>query len=153
MSFPDVPIGSFYTVNNSCQVIVGNPPIDQGLKSLQFHGTRVIRISQRSQPQQVIVKSGISINRERSSLFITHSLTLSCSAQLRKNKLLGLKRKRLLLSRYHLTVFAALLLVLILSLRKLQGFLHYGFPEENLCVHYLMCLIDVLVILSVKILS
>ena len=31
MSCPDVPIGRFYNVNNSCQVIVGNPPIDQGL--------------------------------------------------------------------------------------------------------------------------
>ena len=29
---PDVPIGRFYNVNKSCQVIVGNPPIVQGLK-------------------------------------------------------------------------------------------------------------------------
>ena len=42
-----------------------------------------------------------------------------------------------------------LLLVLILSLRKLQGFLLYGFPEENLCVHCLLCFITVHVILSV----
>ena len=40
--------------------------------------------------------------------------------------------------------------MLILSLRKLRGFLLYGFPEENICVHCLMCLIDVLVILSVE---
>ena len=33
MSCPDVLIGSFYNVNKSCQVIVGKPPIDQGLKS------------------------------------------------------------------------------------------------------------------------
>ena len=26
-------LGSFYNVNKSCQVIVGNPPIGQGLKS------------------------------------------------------------------------------------------------------------------------
>ena len=45
-------------------------------------------------------------------------------------------------------------LVLILSLRKLRGFLLYGFPEENsLCLLSLvmcLCFIDVLVILSVK---
>ena len=40
MSCPDVPIGSFYIVNKSCQVIVGNPPIDQGLKSPQSWGPR-----------------------------------------------------------------------------------------------------------------
>ena len=33
MSCLDDPIKSFYNVNKSCQVIVGNPPIDQGLKS------------------------------------------------------------------------------------------------------------------------
>ena len=42
------------------------------------------------------------------------------------------------------------ILVLILSLRKLRGFLLYGFPEEKHCVHCLLCLIVVLVILSVK---
>ena len=36
--YPDVPIESFYNVNNSCQVIVGNPPIVQW-------GPRVIRLS------------------------------------------------------------------------------------------------------------
>ena len=45
-------------------------------------------------------------------------------------------------------------LVLILSLRKLQGFLLYGFPEEKyLCLLPLvmcLCFIVVLVILSVK---
>ena len=50
----------------------------------------------------------------------------------------------------HLIIFGVLLLVLILSLRKLQGFLLYGFHEEKLCVHCLLCLIDVLVILLVK---
>ena len=46
--------------------------------------------------------------------------------------------------------FGVLLLVLILSLRKLQGFLLYGFSEEKHCVHCLLCLIVVLVILSVN---
>ena len=36
MSCPYVPIRNICNVNKSCQVIVGNPPIDQGLKSLQF---------------------------------------------------------------------------------------------------------------------
>ena len=50
--------------------------------------------------------------------------------------------------------FPVLPLVLILSLRKLQGFLLYGFPEENfLCLLSLvlcLCFIFVHVILSVK---
>ena len=48
-------------------------------------------------------------------------------------------------------------LVLILSLRKLRGFLLYGFPKEkSLCLLSLvmcLCFIAVLVILSVKILT
>ena len=67
--------------------------------------------------------------------------------------MLGLERKRILLSGYHITIFGAFLLVPILSLRKLWGFLLYGFPKENLCVNFLMCLIVVRVILAVKILS
>ena len=31
-------LGSFYNVNKSCQVIVGNPPLGQGLKSPQLWG-------------------------------------------------------------------------------------------------------------------
>ena len=43
-----------------------------------------------------------------------------------------------------------LALLLILSLRKLRGFPLYGFPKENICVYYLLCLIVVVVVLSVK---
>ena len=64
--------------------------------------------------------------------------------------MLGQERERPLLSGDHLIVFGVLLLVMILSPRKLQGFLLYGFPEEKLCVLCLLCLIFVLVILSVK---
>ena len=64
--------------------------------------------------------------------------------------MLGLERKRLLLSGDHLTVLGVWILVLLLFLRKLRGFLLYGFPEAKHCVHCLLCLIDVLVILSVK---
>ena len=45
MSCPDVPIGRFNNVNKSCQVIMDNPPIVQGLKSPQLWGPRVIRLS------------------------------------------------------------------------------------------------------------
>ena len=45
-----------------------------------------------------------------------------------------------------------LLLVLILSLRKLRGFLLYGFPEENSLCLLSLVIIDVHVILSNKIL-
>ena len=63
-------------------------------------------------------------------------------------------RERLLLLGVHITVLGSYHFVLILSLRKLQGFLLYGFPEENsLCLLSLVmciCFIVVLVILSVK---
>ena len=49
-----------------------------------------------------------------------------------------------------LTVLGFTILVLILSLRNLQVFSIYGFPKEKHYVHCLLCLIDVLVILSVK---
>ena len=70
----------------------------------------------------------------------------------REEKLSQCERERLLLSGDHLTVFQFYLLVLILSLRKLRGFLLYGFPEENsLC---LLCLVFIVVhvILSYNIL-
>ena len=35
-------------------------------------------------------------------------------------------------------------LVLILSLKKLRGFLLYGFPEEKLCVHCLLFFINII---------
>ena len=52
----------------------------------------------------------------------------------------------------HLLCFWVLLLplVLILSLRKLQGFLPHGFPEENYLCLFSLVFIDVHVILSVK---
>ena len=73
---------------------------------------------------------------------------------MREEKLSQYERERLLLSRDHLTVFGVLVLVLILYLRKLWGFLLYGFLEENsLCLLSLvlcLCFIAVHVILSVK---
>ena len=63
---------------------------------------------------------------------------------------MGLDKKKITAVGISLTVLGFSILVLILSLRKLQGFLLYGFPEEKYCVHCLFCLIVVFVILSVK---
>ena len=64
---------------------------------------------------------------------------------------MGLDKKKITAVRRSLTVFGDFtVLVLILSLRKLRGFLLYGFPEEKHRVHCLLCLIVVLVILLVK---
>ena len=63
---------------------------------------------------------------------------------------MGLDKKKVTTVGRSLTILGFSILVLILSLRKLRGFLLYGFVEENHCVHCLLCLIDVLVILSVK---
>ena len=74
MSCHDVSIGTFYNVNKSCQVIMGNPPINQGLKSPQYWGTRVIGLSQRGRPQQGFshVKNQY---KQRAGLSIYHTLT------------------------------------------------------------------------------
>ena len=69
---------------------------------------------------------------------------------MRKEKTLGLDKKKITDVGSAPYCFGVLPFVLILSLRKLQGFLLYGFPEEKHCVHCLFCLIAVLVILSVK---
>ena len=69
---------------------------------------------------------------------------------MREEKLSQCERERLLLSGYHLTVLGFYLLVLILSLRKLQGFLLYGFLEENSLCPLSLVFIAVHVILSVK---
>ena len=66
-----------------------------------------------------------------------------------REKKLGSERENTTVGRPSLC-FRVLILVLILYLRKLRGFLLYGFPEENLCVHCLLCFIVVHVILSVK---
>ena len=63
---------------------------------------------------------------------------------------MGLDKKKITAFEISLTLLGFSILVLILSLRKLRGFLLYGFPEEKHCVHCLLCLIHVLVILSVK---
>ena len=63
---------------------------------------------------------------------------------------MGLDKKKVTAVRRSLTILGFSILVPILSLRKLWGFLLYGFPEEKHCVHCLLCFIVVLVILSIK---
>ena len=66
-----------------------------------------------------------------------------------REKTLGSERETTAVRRSSL-FFWVLLLVSILSTRKLRSFLLYGFPEEKLCVHCLLCFIVVLVIVSIK---
>ena len=68
-----------------------------------------------------------------------------------REKKLGLERETTTVGRSSLC-FGVLLLVLILSLRKLSGFLLYGFPEENsLCLLSLMIIVvHVVIFLSFK---
>ena len=80
------------------------------------------------------------------SIYHAHSLSLG---HMSEREVAGI-REILLLSGDHILCFRVLILVLILSLRNLWGSLFYGFLEENIFVYCLLCLIDVLVILSVK---
>ena len=87
------------------------------------------------------------------SLSIYHTHTHSLGHMSEREKLLGLERETTIVERSYLC-FRVLILVLIISLRKLWGFLLYGFPEEIfLCLLSLLlclCFIVVHVILSVK---
>ena len=86
--------------------------------------------------------------KERVSLSIYHTHTHSLGS-MSEREVAGI-RERDYCCREIILLFWVLLLVLILSLRKLWGFLIYGFPKENICVYCLLCLIVVLVILSTK---
>ena len=96
----------------------------------------------------------------RASLFITCNISLTHSSVRisEEGNTLGLDKKKTTAvgsASYCFGDFTVL--VLILSLRKLWGFLLYGFPKENyLCLLSLvlcLCFIVVHVILSVKILT
>ena len=63
---------------------------------------------------------------------------------------MGLDKNKITATESASYYFWVLPFVLILSLRKLRGFLFYGFLKEKQCVHCLLCFIVVLVILSVK---
>ena len=90
-----------------------------------------------------------NINREWASLFITHTLTHSLGCMSERGEALSSERERTRCWRSSLCFRVLLLpLVLILSLRKLQGFLLYGFPEENY-----LCLLSLLFIVVHVILS
>ena len=83
------------------------------------------------------------------SISIYHTLTHSLG-HMSKRRICWDKRETTVVGRSSLC-FQVLLLVLILSLRKLRGFLLYGFSEENyLCLLSVVLIIAVHVILSVK---
>ena len=81
------------------------------------------------------------------SIYHTHTHSLGRMSE--RERSCSDKRETTVVGRSSLC-FRVLLLVLILSLRKLWGFLLYGFPEENsLCLLSLVFIV-VHVILSVK---
>ena len=82
------------------------------------------------------------------SLSIYHTHTHSLGRMSEKRSCWD-KRETAAVGRSYLC-FLVLLLVLILSLRKLRGFLLYGFPEENYLCLLSLVFIVVHVILSVK---
>ena len=63
--------------------------------------------------------------------------------------MLGLEKKRLLLLGDHLTILGFTFGADSIS-DEVVGFLLYDFPEKNICVYCLLCLISVLDILLVK---
>ena len=79
---------------------------------------------------RVLVMSGFS-----STLYLSHnSYTLKCSTYLRKKKTLELEKKKVTAVGSASYYFGVLPFVLILSLRKLWGFLHLWFPRgKTLC--------------------
>ena len=87
----------------------------------------------------------------RVSLSIYYKHTHSLGRMSEREVVLSSKRERQKLWRSNLSFWVLLLpLVLILSLRKLQGFLLYGFLEENSLCLLSLVFIAVHVILSVK---
>ena len=77
--------------------------------------------------------SRISINKEVTSLFIIHLIHTQLQRIAKEEKDIGARGKSLLLLGYCLTVLG-FTLVLILSQKKLWGFLHLWFPQgKTLC--------------------
>ena len=139
MSCPNVPIGRIYNVNKSCQVIVGNPPIVYGLKSPQFQGTRVIRISQRGRTQQGFIHVENQY-KQRVGLSIYHTLThTQLQFIVEEEEDIGASKKEVTAVDRSSYCFGIFYLVLILSLRKLWGFLHLCFSQgKTLCSFFLV---------------
>ena len=80
------------------------------------------------------------------SIYYTHTHSLGRMSERKESRI----RERYYCYQEIILLFWVLLLVLILSLRKLRGFLLYGFLEENICVYCLLCLLVLLVVLSIK---
>ena len=134
MPCPNIPIGRLYNVNKSCQVIVGNPHIDQGLK--------VPAVSGHQGSQTLLEKSALvgyyqvrNQYKQRAGLSIYHTLTYTHLQHIvDEEQDIGARKKEATAVRRSSYSFGVLLLVLILSLRKLRGFLHLWFPQgKTLC--------------------
>ena len=134
MSGPNVPFGSFYNINKSCQVNVGNPsycsrvkvPIVPGPQGCQNHLVNSALVSYCQVRNQY---------KQRVSLSISHSLTHTQLQHIaEEEEVAGARKKEATVVGRSSYCFGVLLLVSILSLRKLQGFLHLWFPwGKTLC--------------------
>ena len=105
----------------------------------------------RDRPWQGFSHVRITINRELESLFNTQVIHTQVQRIVEEGEDIGARQEEDYCC-WEITYYFGdfTVLVLILSLRKLRGFILYRFPEEKNCVHYLLCLIVVLVILSFK---
>ena len=72
---------------------------------------------------------GISINKELASLFSTQLIHTQLQHIVEEEKDTGARKKEVTTVGRSSYYFGVLLLVLILSLRKLWGFLHLWFPQ------------------------
>ena len=59
MLCPDVSIETLYNVNKSCQVIVGNPPIGQGLSPRSLGALGLLDSPSEVGPSRVLIMSGL----------------------------------------------------------------------------------------------
>ena len=137
MSYPDVPIGRINNVIKSCKVIDGNPSYCSRVKAPAVVGHQGYQTLLQKSALVSYYQAGIQC-KQRVSLFIYHTVTDTQLQCMSEREGVGIRERTI--GGYHLFSLWVLLLplVLILSLRKLQGFLLYGFPEENICVYCLL---------------
>ena len=137
MSYLDVPIRRISNINNSYKVIEGNPPYCSRVKVPTLLGNWGY--------QNLLEKSSLvsycqvrNQYKYRASLSIYHKVTHTQLQHMSEREGVGI-RERTTGGDHLLCLWVLLLpLVLILSLRKLRGFLLYVFPEENICFYCLL---------------
>ena len=121
-------------------------------KGQSSHSSRALGLLE--SPSEVSLVSHCQIGnqyKQRVSLSIYHTITHTQLQRItEREEVVGTRERENTVVGRSSYYFGVFLLVLILSLRKLRGFLLYGFPKENICVYCLLCLIAVIFILSVK---